>query len=78
MVTAYAMVITAAGRSTHLVEDIRAIDGVVDAHVIAGDFDIMVEIDARSIHAVREVIVDRIQSLEGIGTTRTYLALDED
>jgi len=78
MVKAYAMVITAAGRSTDLAEEIRSFEGVIDAHVIAGDFDVMVEIEAPSIQAVREVIVDRIQGLEGIGTTRTYLALDED
>jgi len=78
MVKAYAMVITPAGRSTDLVEEIRAIEGVIDAHVIAGDFDIMVEIEAPSIQAIREVIVDRMQRLKGVGTTRTYLALDED
>lgn len=76
MVTAYIMVITAAGRSDDLVDQIRGIDGVNEAHIIAGDFDILVEIEAPTIEGVRDTVVGKIQELEGIGTTRTYIALE--
>lgn len=76
MVTAYIMVITAAGRSDDLIDAIRAIDGVITAHVVAGDFDIIAEIEAPTIEGVRNTVVGEVQELEGIGTTRTYIALD--
>ena len=76
MVKAYIMVITAAGRSDDLIGQIRGIDGVNEAHIIAGDFDILAEIEAPMIEGVRDTVVGEVQELDGVGTTRTYIVLE--
>ncbi|QLK24373.1 Lrp/AsnC ligand binding domain-containing protein [Natrinema zhouii] len=76
MVDAYAMIDTAAGTAEEVCQTLRAAEGVIDAHVIAGDFDIMVELAGDEPHDILETITDTVRSLEGVGMTRTYICID--
>lgn len=76
MARAFTMIDVAAGLEHDLCEAIRGIDGVVDAHIIAGDFDLIVELNCVSVHEVLETVTEQIRPLEGIGTTKTYICLD--
>lgn len=77
MITAYTMVDTAAGASRSVYEAAREVDGVVEAHVIAGDFDVLIELEGDSPHDILRIITSKIRTLDGVGTTRTYVSLDE-
>ena len=77
MITAYTMVDTAAGTSKSVCEAARTADGVVEAHVIAGDFDVLIELEGDSPHDILRVITSQIRTLDGVGTTRTYVSLDD-
>ncbi|OVE83330.1 Lrp/AsnC ligand binding domain-containing protein [Natronolimnobius baerhuensis] len=72
----YTLVSTSAGMSEAVCRTLRETDGVVDAFVIAGDFDIMVELEGDDSHAVLSTVTKRIRPLEGVGTTRTYVCLE--
>lgn len=76
MVKAYLMVITAAGTTPDILPQIREIDGVTEAHAIAGDYDIIVEIETDEVERLFPTITSRIQGIEGVGATRTYITLD--
>ena len=76
MVHAYIMTRTAAGASAETLGAIRQFDNVSEAHVVAGDFDIIAEVDAADVYAILHVASAEIQSLEGIIDTRTYVSLD--
>lgn len=76
MVHAYAMVITAAGTSATVVEAVADLPGVTEAHVVAGDYDIVVEIDRESVADILRVVSAELGEIEGVGTTRTYVAID--
>lgn len=76
MVRAYAMIDTGEGASPKLCEQIRTFDGVTEAHVVAGDFDIVVELEGDRRHDLQRVLTSEIRSLDGVGTTRTYVCLE--
>ncbi|WP_327052949.1 Lrp/AsnC ligand binding domain-containing protein [Halomicrococcus gelatinilyticus] len=76
MIRAYTTVITGAGTSEDVVEQIRGLPNVTEAHVVAGDFDIIAEIEAEDVHGVQDTVAMGIRSLDGVGTTRTYVQLD--
>ena len=76
MVDAYAMIDTAAGTTEEVCQSLRDDAGVTEAHVIAGDFDIMVELTGEEPRDILETVTEAIRPLEGVGATRTYLCID--
>lgn len=76
MVHAFVMVKTAAGKSEDLLEAIRDLSQVAEAHIVAGDYDIIVEVDVGEVYQVLETASSRIQSLGGVSDTKTYISLD--
>jgi DNA-binding Lrp family transcriptional regulator len=76
MVDAFVMVKTGAGRSEDVVTRIRDHEAVTEAHVVAGEFDIMVEVRADEVYDVLHTASSAIQDLDGVTETRTYIALD--
>ncbi|PSP78084.1 AsnC family transcriptional regulator [Halobacteriales archaeon QS_1_68_20] len=76
MTHAFVFVDCAAGTARSLVDEIRAVDGVEQAHVVAGDFDVVVELTAVEVRDLLGKVTRQIRSLDGVGTTRTYVALE--
>lgn len=76
MIRAYTTVITSAGTSEDVVDEIRNLPNVTEAHVVAGDFDVIAEIEADDVHGVQDTVAMGIRSLDGVGRTRTYIQLD--
>jgi len=75
MVRAYITIKTAAGKSEELLASVRAADGVEEAHIIAGRYDIIAEAVSTEIYDVMESVAGDIGALEGITDTRTYICL---
>ena len=76
MVRAYAMIDTGAGTSTAICEEIRSFDAVTEAHVVGGEFDIVVELDGEHPRDLQRTLTAEIRPIEGVGTTRTYVCLE--
>ena len=77
MVHAFIMVKTGAGESEQLIEPIRGLCGVVEAHIVAGAYDIIAEAASDEVYDVLGTATGDIQSLQGVTETKTYIALDE-
>lgn len=77
MVRAFIMVKTGAGESEATVAAVRDIESVVEAHVVAGEFDVIAEVDAPEVYDVLHTASSSIQGLEGVVDTKTYFALDD-
>lgn len=75
MVHAYVMLVTAAGKSSTVVDAVRNIEGATEAHVIAGEFDVIAELETEAVSDLLHVVSSEIGGLEGVGATRTYIAL---
>ncbi|USZ67625.1 Lrp/AsnC ligand binding domain-containing protein [Halorussus salilacus] len=76
MVHAFVMVKTAAGRSEDLIDSVRSLDRISEAHIVAGDFDIIAEAEADEVYDVLHAASSDISGMEGVADTKTYMALD--
>ena len=77
MVHAFVMIETGPGESERLLETIRALETVVEAHIVAGGYDIIAEADAPEVYEVLSTASTRIQNLESVMDTKTYIGMDE-
>ncbi|WP_267640775.1 Lrp/AsnC ligand binding domain-containing protein [Haloarchaeobius amylolyticus] len=75
MVHAFIMVKTAAGKSEELLDSIRSLGAVGEAHIVAGNFDIITEVDTEEVYDVLHTVVGELQKLDGIADTKTYICL---
>lgn len=76
MVTAYVMVKANTGEADRLKSEMKAIDGVEEVSVVAGDVDFVVKVIVDTPGAVKEAAATGIQGIAGIEDTRTYMAMD--
>ncbi|WP_435100108.1 Lrp/AsnC ligand binding domain-containing protein [Halarchaeum sp. P4] len=75
MVYAFVMAKTEAGSSEAVLEEILAMDAVVDAHVVAGEWDVIAEVDAGEVQDVLGASSSGIQALENVVDTKTYISM---
>jgi DNA-binding Lrp family transcriptional regulator len=54
---------------------VQHIDGVTEAHVVAGAYDLVVEMDSENVTNLLDAVSSELGNVEGVGTTRTYIAL---
>jgi len=76
MVHAFIMVKTAAGRSEDVLTAVRELDRISEAHVVAGEFDVIVEAEADEVYDVLQAASSDISGMDGVADTKTYMALD--
>lgn len=76
MVRAFVMAKTGAGKSEEMVEVIRELAAVTEAHVVAGAFDVIAEVEGEQVYEVLHTASSLIQGLDGVVDTKTYIALD--
>lgn len=76
MIEAYVMITTGSGTAPDLLSTIREIEGVKRANIVAGEFDIIADIEAASSQDLLALVTSDIQSLDGVGRTRTCIILD--
>jgi DNA-binding Lrp family transcriptional regulator len=76
MVHAFIMVKTSAGKSERLVDDIQGLEDVQEAHVVAGDWDVIVEVETEEVYDVLHTAVSDVQDLGGVTETKTYFSMD--
>ena len=76
MVTAYVMVKANTGEADRLRDAIEKLDGVENAHIVAGDVDIIAKLIVESPAAVKEIAATGIQGISGVEDTQTYIAME--
>lgn len=76
MVEAYVMILTAASTARDLLPQIREIEGVRRANIVAGEYDIIADVEAEDTRRLLRLVTEEIQSLEGVGRTRTCIILE--
>jgi DNA-binding Lrp family transcriptional regulator len=76
MVRAYIMVKTAAGKSEELLDATTDLEGILEAHIVAGKYDIIVEVEAEEVYDVMQSVATDIRELDGVADTRTYICLE--
>lgn len=76
MVTAFVMIKANTGEADRLRDSIESIGGVQSAHIVAGDVDLIAKAKVETPAEVKEIAATRIQGIDGIEDTQTYIAMD--
>ena len=71
MITAYILVLTQVGRSADVAAAIRALPGVESSDDVTGPYDVIVRARADDINELGQLVVSRIQAIDGIDRTLT-------
>ena len=74
-VEAYVLIQTAVN-AAQVARDIRGLDGVVSAEDVSGPYDVIVRVRANSMDTLGQLVVSKIQSVEGITRTLTCPIVD--
>jgi DNA-binding Lrp family transcriptional regulator len=75
MVRAFIMVKTAAGKSEELLATIHDITGVEQAHIVAGQYDIIVEATREEVYDLMHSVATELRGIDGVADTKTYICL---
>jgi len=76
MAAAYILVSVEAGRATEVLEVIRSLAGVHQAHACWGQPDIFAFCELDDDHELADVVLGTIHNLEGVRSTETHLVVD--
>lgn len=76
MVRAFVMVKADSVDADTVLEAVLGVEGVTEAHVVAGDFDIIAEIEAEEVYDVLGAAATDVRSIDGVVDTKTYVALE--
>lgn len=58
-----------------VLEKVRAVEGVVEAGMFYGIYDIIAEVKGDSIESLKKIITEHIRRIEKVATTTTMLAV---
>jgi DNA-binding Lrp family transcriptional regulator len=76
MVRAYVMVAVGGGDAAGLLDAVLGVDHVSEAHIVAGEYDIIAEVEADEVRDVMSTVATAVRSLTGVADTRTYVCLE--
>ncbi len=70
-VSAYILIQTEVGKASNVVEEIRGLEGVVEADDVTGPYDVIVKAQADTMDELGKMVVSQVQLVEGITRTLT-------
>ena len=76
MVKAYVLANCETGSEKHVIDELKIIPGVKEAHGIIGAFDIMTEIESSSREELHKAIVWKIRKIQMIKSTLTLIGIE--
>jgi len=76
MVRAFVMVKADSVDAETVLDAVLGVEGITEAHVVAGDFDIIAEVEAEEVYDVLGAAATDIRSIDGVTDTKTYVALE--
>jgi DNA-binding Lrp family transcriptional regulator len=76
MVTAYVLISAEPGKATDIVKGIGKIPGVKMVNAVTGPYDAIAFIEATNFSAIGDLIVAKIQKIEGVSRTLTCVTVE--
>lgn len=73
---AYVLIKTRAGDIKEVVKRLRKLEGVTEAHMTFGPFDVVAEVETEDVAKLGAITASGIQPIPGIEQTLTCLAVD--
>jgi DNA-binding Lrp family transcriptional regulator len=77
LVRAYVLITATAGKALEVVHALQGREGVISADAITGEYDVIAQVRADDVAGIGRLIVDKVQSADGVFKTITCLAVSE-
>ena len=75
MPIAFVLINAETGVEANLLKNLRNIEGVDEAYIVYGVYDLVVKINATSTEIIKEIITSRIRELDKIRSTLTLAVI---
>ena len=76
MVLAYIMVRTDAGKEREVLNKAREFPEVKEAHLIYGEWDLILKVEVESIEEITAFVVDKLRRIEAVKLTSTMIVAE--
>ncbi len=76
MVLAYIMVRTDAGKEREVLNKVRDFAEVKEAHLIYGEWDLILKVEVDSIEEITAFVVDKLRRIEAVKLTSTMIVAE--
>lgn len=76
MISAVVLVNTDIGAEDKILSIVRSVEGVKEAHVLTGFYDLLVRVTASSIEKLKEIIKFQLKQLAGVTSILTLMIID--
>lgn len=77
MFTAFVLIRIAPGKERNTYEDLAKIPEVEGIRQVFGEYDVILRVETENFKDFRDIIVDKIRSIDGIAETTTLIAVEE-
>ena len=77
MVSAVVLVNTELNSQDKVIESLKLVEGVEEAHALYGVYDLLLKIKAASIDRLKDVIKFRIKQINGVTSSLTLMIIEE-
>lgn len=77
METAFVLIGTRTGSETDVLEKVRGVNGVVEAFVVYGVYDIVAKLRAKTLGELKEIVLQCIRKRSSITSTLTLIVAEE-
>ncbi len=74
MPTAYVMIACDYGQEEEVLDELKTIDKVKEAHGTEGHYDIVAEIESKTIDEINSTVSEKIRHINGVRSTMILLA----
>jgi DNA-binding Lrp family transcriptional regulator len=72
---AYVLINASPGHAIHIAKALQGVSGISAADAITGEYDVIAVCEAKDVAGIGNLIVDKIQKVEGVFKTITCLAV---
>lgn len=77
MISAVVLVNTDLGFEDKVLESLRLVDGVEEAHALYGVYDLLIKIKAVSIDKLKDITKLRIRQIKGVTSSLTLMVIED-
>ena len=75
--TAYVLIITDVGVEMDVLEQIKQIEGVEEAYLVYGNYDIIAKVTSKDVNDLKKRVIGQFRTIQKIRNTMTLIGVDE-
>lgn len=75
--TAYVLIITDVGVEMDVLDQIKAIEGVEEAYLVYGNYDIIAKVTSKDVNDLKKRVIGQFRTIQKIRNTMTLIGVDD-